>query len=90
MGKADKVYVPVIVSFSEDGEVSPQYVTWEDGRTFEIDRVLDVRSAPAMKVSGTGDRFTVKINEKITYLYFERLASTAIGAPVGRWFVERA
>ena len=90
VGNEDKVYVPVIVSFSEAGEVQPQYVTWEDGRTFEIDRILDVRSAPAKKVGGAGDRFTVKINGKTTYLYFERLASTVIGAPVGRWFVERA
>jgi hypothetical protein len=52
--------------------------------------VLDVRTAPAKKVGGTGDRLTVKINGKTTYLYFERSASTAIGAPVGRWFVERA
>ena len=90
MCNEDKVYVPVIVSFSVTGEVRPQYVTWEDGRTYEIDRVLDVRTAPAKKVCGTGDRFTVKINGKTTYLYFERSASTAIGAPVGRWFVERA
>jgi hypothetical protein len=90
MSNEDKVYVPVEVSFSKDGEAKPLSITWENGHVYEIDRILDVRQAAARKVGGGGIRYTVKINFKTTYLYFEQSSSTAIGAPIGRWFVEKA
>ncbi len=83
-----KVYVPVDVSFRADGTMRPHLITWEDGTKYEIDRILDVRQAAAMKAGGQGDRYTVMINGKQSYLFFERLASNS-GANIGRWFVER-
>lgn len=88
MDNSDKVYVPVVVSFSEEGEMRPRSLIWEDGQIFTIDRVLDVRPSPARKVGGQGDKYTVKINGKVSAIYFER--SAALNGPVlGRWFVER-
>ena len=86
-GKA-KVYVQVKVDFREDGLMLPRIITWEDGRMYEIDRVLDVCQAAAMKAGGQGDRYTVRIGGRQSYLFFERSASLA-GNNIGRWFVER-
>lgn len=83
-----KVYVDVVVSFRKDGIMLPRLITWEDGRRFEIDRVTDIRQAAAMKAGGQGDRYTVMIHGKQSYLFFERSSSLS-GNNIGRWFVER-
>ena len=83
-----KVYVPVEVEFRADGVMLPREITWEDGTKYEIDRVLDIRQAAAMKAGGQGDRYTVMINGMQSYLFFERSASLT-GNNIGRWFVER-
>ena len=83
-----KVYVAVKADFREDGIMIPREITWEDGEKFEIDRVLDIRQAAAMKAGGQGDRYTVRIRGKQSYLFFER-STNQIGNHIGRWFVER-
>jgi len=83
-----KVYVPVIVSFDEDGRMLPHVITWEDGVKYEIDRVTDIRPAPAQRAGGQGDRYTIWINGRQSYLFFERCSSVT-GCNLGRWFVER-
>ena len=42
----------------------------------------------AMKSGGQGDRYTVRIRGKQSYLYFER-STNQTGNNIGRWFVER-
>ena len=83
-----KVYVPVSAAFDADGRIIPTSLTWEDGTVYPVDRVLDIRQAPALKAGGQGDRYTVVINGRQSYLFFERNASIA-GNNLGRWFVER-
>ena len=87
-GKAVKVYVPVAVWFDEQGRMLPSIILWEDGRKYEIERVTDIRPAPAMRAGGQGDRYTVWIDGKQSYLFFERY-DTVSGCSLGRWFVER-
>ena len=86
--KSIKVYVAVKADFAEDGTLLPREITWEDGTKFEIDRVLDIRQAAAMKAGGQGDRYTVRIGGKQSYLFFER-SPNLTGNNIGRWFVER-
>jgi len=88
MNTSVKVYVPVDVRFDETGRMLPHTITWEDGTKYEIDKVTDIRPAPAQKAGGQGDRYTVWIGGKQSYLFFER-AATVIGCNLGRWFVER-
>ena len=83
-----KVYVPVDVRFDETGRMLPHAIIWEDGTKYEIDKVTDIRPAPAQKAGGQGDRYTVRIGGKQSYLFFER-AATVTGCSLGRWFVER-
>ena len=83
-----KVYVAVKVEFNEDGIMLPREITWEDGTRYEIDRVVDIRQAAAMKAGGQGDRYTVRINGQQSYLFFER-STNQTGNQLGRWFVER-
>ena len=69
-----KVYVGVDARFDTDGRIMPLSITWEDGRVYGIDRVLD-----SLKAGGAGTRYTVRIGRSETYLFNED----------GRWFVER-
>ena len=83
-----KVYVPVKASFDADWNILPTEITWEDGRRYQIDRVIKIRQAAAMRSGGQGDRYTIMINGRQSYLYFERSADLT-GRNLGKWFVER-
>ena len=84
----NKVYVDVTAKFNSDGLLYPTSITWEDGRRYLIDKVTDIRQAAAMKAGGQGDRYTVWINGRQSYLFFER-STELTGNSIGRWFVER-
>lgn len=86
--KSPKVYVAVRTDFAADGTMFPREITWENGEKFEIDRVLDIRQAAAMKAGGQGDRYTIMVRGIQSYLFFER-STNLTGNNIGRWFVER-
>ena len=83
-----KAYVQVSVDSDHDGIMHPTSSLWEDGTHYEIDRVLDVRPAFAARAGGQGDRYTIRLGERITYLFFEHNVDYGSHIP-GRWFVER-
>ena len=51
----------------------------EQSMNYEIDRVLHVCRAASLKAGGAGIRYTVRIQNRETYLFLEE----------NRWFVER-
>ncbi len=73
-----KVFVKVIVKFETDGRIIPLSVILEDGREFPIDKVTDIRQAASLKCGGQGIRYTCRIRNRETYLFYE--------GP--NWFVE--
>lgn len=83
-----KVYVKVDVGFDELGRMLPRSLVWEDGTLYTIDRVTDIRQAAAMRAGGQGDRYTISVQGKQSYLFFERSPNLS-GRVLGRWFVER-
>lgn len=83
-----KVYVKVEVGFDESGRMLPRSLVWEDGTTYLIDRVSDIRQAAAMKAGGQGDRYTISVRGQQSFLFFER-SPNLCGRVLGRWFVER-
>ena len=74
-----KTYVRVEAWFSEDGAVHPTCVIWNDGARYRVESVLDVRPGVSLPAKGAGMRYTVRIGNRITYLF---QAGT-------RWFVEQ-
>lgn len=61
-----------------DGKIIPKNIFWEDGRVFEIDRVIDVRPCASTKGGGMGIRYTCRILGKEKYLFLDKYL----------WFVE--
>ena len=74
----EKHYVEVVSRTTPEGQTWPLEIIWDDGRRFEIDRVLDCRRAASLKCGGTGMRYTIMVSGQPTYLFLERQ----------RWFVE--
>ena len=74
-----KIDIEVNADFTLDGTIRPNYIRWEDGRTFAIDRILDVRRAASLKAGGVGMRYICKICGKQVALWHEE----------GKWFMER-
>ena len=75
---AHRAYVRVLVDVDEMGAVHPLKIYWEDGRSFEVDRLLDVRHAASTSAGGHGMRYTCRVRGKQVYLFEDE----------GRWFVE--
>ncbi len=74
-----KTYVTVKACFNPEGEISPEAVIWEDGRSFDIDRVTEVRMAASLKGGGCGIRYTCMIKGKETFIFLDG----------SKWFVEK-
>ena len=88
LGQSVKAYVQVNVDFKDDGRMRPTSILWEDGHVFEIDKVLDVRPASAARAGGQGDRYTIRMGDNVTYLFFEHSVDERSHV-LGRWFVEK-
>ncbi len=73
-----KAFIEVHAVFSPDGALMPEFLIWDNGKRYEIDKVIDIRKAASLKVGGCGIRYTCRILGKMTYLFLED----------GRWFVE--
>ena len=74
-----KIYVDVTAEFFPDGRLIPRFITWEDGRKFEIDKVKECRRAASFKAGGVGMRYTCMICGSEHYLFYEENY---------KWFVE--
>lgn len=72
-----KINLQVNADFDLDGNIRPRAITWEDGRVYEIDRVLDVRRAASLKAGGVGMRYICRIRGKEVRLFNEE----------GCWFI---
>ena len=73
------MYIDVTARFSPEGRITPISIIWEDGRKYEVDKILDIRRAASLKAGGTGLRFNVKIGRQETFIYLDD----------GRWWAER-
>lgn len=76
--KYKKKYVEVTARFDTEGRVFPLKILWEDGSSYFIDKILDVRPAASLKAGGAGIRYTCRINMTEKFLFLEE----------SRWFVE--
>ena len=79
----NKVYVEVLADFDTEGNIRPVSFVWEDGNTYEIDRILDKRPAASQKAGGAGIRYYVRVRSKSTYMFMEESHG------VTKWFMER-
>lgn len=75
-----KAYVEVVADFSSDGRMMPLHIVWEDGRAYDIDRVLRVDRCASLKAGGAGIRYVCRIRGQRVELYYEEN---------GCWFVNR-
>ena len=78
MPGARRAYVGVYTYTDEQGRVIPLRIHWEDGREWEIDRVIEMRPAAARKAGGAGMRYLVRIGGHRRELF----------CVDGRWFTE--
>jgi hypothetical protein len=74
-----KVFVQITAEHNLEGKARPLTIKWEDGRVFNIDRIIDVRQAASLKAGGQGMRYTCRVCGKEVYLFCDE----------GRWFIEQ-
>lgn len=73
-----KIKLDIVVRHTPDGKCTPIKILWEDGRQFQIDKVLDIRKASALKCGGIGIRYICRICNKEVAIFDEE----------GCWFIE--
>ena len=83
MSCEDKVYVDVNEDRTKDGDLIPLSFVWEDGRRYEIERILDIRPAASLKAGGAGIRYTVRVGSRESFMFLEEERG------VHKWFMER-
>ena len=81
MSQFIKIYVCVAVEFSAEGKMKPLYIEWENGRRYYVDRVGEVKYAPAHVGAEIPVRFACEISGFKRYLYYEDTLK--------KWFVEK-
>ncbi len=77
-----KVYVDTIVRYTADGIIRPLSIVWEDGRTYEITKVMDCVPGASRRAGGAGLVYTCMIEGKEVHLYYED------SYKVHKWFLE--
>ena len=70
--------VTVVAEMRNSGKIIPLYILWENGKRFEIDKVLDVRLRASTKGGGVGLRYLVRIGQNERFLFLDGII----------WFVE--
>lgn len=70
--------ITVIAKMDEKALVIPLKIIWEDGRIFEIDKILDIRKKASTKGGGKGLRYTIKIQNQEKYIWLDEYY----------WFIE--
>ena len=74
-----KTLVPVLARHDTDGSITPIMVYWQDGKTFQIDKVIEKRQAASFKSGGVGIRYKCLIRGMAYHLFDEQ----------GVWFIEK-
>lgn len=75
-----KKFIEVAAHFDLQGKILPVMFWWENGKSYSIDKVLDVRRAASLKAGGLGVRYTCRILGKERCLYYDNFDQ--------KWFVE--
>ena len=70
--------ITVIAKMQDDGKIIPLTILWNNEKSFEIDKVLDIRKKASTKGGGKGLRYTCKILGHERYLWLDDYI----------WFVE--
>lgn len=74
-----KVYVDVNATLTKEGTLIPTSLVWEDGRTYEIDKIVRKQNGSDRKAGGTGVIYTCMVGGKECHLIYE----------VDKFFVQR-
>lgn len=70
--------ISILAKMQKNGRVIPQKILWDDGRIFEIDRILDIRKAASTRGGGKGIRYTIRIKNQERYIWLDEYF----------WFIE--
>ncbi len=79
-----KVYIDVMLEVNRDGIMRPVRLLWEDGRTFPVERILEVcpvtEDGQCQEKAGGSDRvrYTCLIDGKRSHIFKEK----------DRWYVQ--
>ena len=69
----------IYVEFTKDGSLIPKAIHWSDDKTYEIEKITDVRRAASLIAGATGIRYTIYVEGYESHLYY---------GDNHRWFVE--
>lgn len=79
--KYRKVLLGVRLFVDTNGKSHPESIQWEDGRVYEIDKVLSVEQAHPRHVGGmVATRYTCRVMGQVREIYHEEFSNL--------WYVE--
>ncbi|MCL2322739.1 MAG: hypothetical protein FWC47_11635 [Oscillospiraceae bacterium] len=75
----EKVFLKIVAEFNTSGEIKPLKIIWEDGRNFEIDRVMYINNCVNIEDGGVGISYVCRVRNKIVKIFLED----------NKWFLNR-
>lgn len=88
MAEFQRIYIRVIGLFETSGVLTPKKIEVPGEGVFKIEQVLGMRTLKSTKTGGVGFRYTIVINGRWSYLYFEP-ADELTGNHLGSWFISK-
>lgn len=63
-------YIDIVAKMTQDGIPKPIQILWETGKTYDIDKIIDIKKKASTKGGGAGLMYKVKVlgKEKILFL----------------------
>lgn len=80
-------FVSVTVIFDESGKMIPKIIHWDESHDYKIENIRRIQPAASLKNGIDGDRYTVYIKGRETFLYFSHSMNTS-NLNSGRWYVK--
>ena len=74
-----KYLVPVLERHDTDGQIKPVMIYCDNGKTLQIDKIIDIRPAASLKSGGLDMRYICRVKGWVYCFYDEG----------GVWFVEK-
>ena len=56
-----RIYVAAVVRFDPEGNITPLWIEWKNGKQYEIDKILSTEVNASLRPGANGYRFQVRI-----------------------------
>ena len=66
-----RIYVDMVVKYSPAGQITPVSFVWDDGREYDVGKIIRIVKGSSLKVFSSGFRFLCQKGNRRYYKYYD-------------------